>query len=135
MGKLAISRERESYFQGKIFPPRENFASKDVMGIFSWMYQDKKSRKRSEKSKKSLKMGLFDFSDLFRDFFQTFGTPGPGDFFETFLRLFGFGPRDSFSQVHGTIFSWIYQDLFDHNKGQKSAILGHCLYRILLSKF
>ena len=43
-----------------------------------------------------------DFSDLFWDLFRTFGDPGLGDFFETFWRLFGFWPRDSFSQVHGT---------------------------------
>ena len=28
-------------------------------------------------------------------------SPKTGDFFETFWRLFGFWPRDSFSQVHG----------------------------------
>ena len=75
----------------------------------------KKSRKSLEKAgvpevrEKSLEKGpkslqkpifrlFFDFPDLFRDFFQTFATPAR----ETFLRLFGFWPRDSFSQVHGT---------------------------------
>ena len=60
------------------------------------------SEKSLEKGPKSLRKPIFrlflDFSDLFRDFFRTFG-PRPR---ETFLRLFGFGPRDSFSQVHGT---------------------------------
>ena len=62
----------------------------------------KKSRKRSEKSKKSLKMGFWRLFGPFSRLFSDFWGPGPGDFFETFLRLFGFWPRDSFSQVHGT---------------------------------
>ena len=59
-------------------------------------------------SKKVRKVSKNPFSDFFltsRTFFETlFGLRGPGpvDFCETFLRLFGFGPRDSFSQVHGT---------------------------------
>ena len=65
-----------------------------------------KSEKSLEKGPKSLQkpiFGLFfDFSDLFRDFFRTFGARPRETFFETFFRLFGFGPRDSFSQVHGT---------------------------------
>ena len=64
---------------------------------------EKKISKKVRKVKGNLKIWVLgDFSDLFRDNFQTFGAPGPGDFFETFLRLFGFGPRDSFSQVRGT---------------------------------
>ena len=35
MGKLAISRERESYFQGKIIPQRENFPSEGKFTQFS----------------------------------------------------------------------------------------------------
>ena len=78
----------------------------------------KKSRKKSpgpgsQKSEKSLDEGpkslpkpifrlFLDFSDLRRDFFRTFGARLRETFFETFLRLFGFWPRDSFSQVHGT---------------------------------
>ena len=66
----------------------------------------RKSEKSLERGPKSLQKPIFgfffDYSDLFQDFFQTFGTPAPGDLFETFSRLFGFGPRDSFSQVHGT---------------------------------
>ena len=62
----------------------------------------KKSRKRSEKSPKTHIQIFFDFSDLFRDFFWTFGARPRETLFETFLRLFGFWPRDSFSQVHGT---------------------------------
>ena len=61
-----------------------------------------KVRKVSKKSENGL------FSETFQTFFETFfgllgprGREAPGDFFETFWRLFGFWPRDSFSQVHG----------------------------------
>ena len=50
----------------------------------------KKVRKVSNKSENCF---LGDFSDHFRDFFRTFGTPAPGDFFETFWRLLAFGPE------------------------------------------
>ena len=67
----------------------------------------KKSWKRPENSQKNnfsdFSDFFFDFSDLFRHFFRTFGTPPPGDFFETFFGDFlGFWSRDSLSQVHGT---------------------------------
>ena len=48
---------------------------------------------------------LENFWTFFENFLGAFGTPGPEgpeNFFETFSRLFGFGPQDSFSQVHGT---------------------------------
>ena len=35
MGKLAILRERKSYFQGKIIPQRENFPSEGKFTQFS----------------------------------------------------------------------------------------------------
>ena len=58
----------------------------------------KKSRKRSEKSKKSLKMGFWRLFGPFSRIFQTFGTPGLfRDFFETWLRaprLLLPGPRN-----------------------------------------
>ena len=47
-------------------------------------------------------MGFWRLFGPFSRLFPDFWVPGPGDFFETFLRLFGFWPRDSFSQVHGT---------------------------------
>ena len=60
----------------------------------------KKSRKRSEKSPRTHFQTFF---LTFRAFFETFSDfSGRETFFETFLRLFGFWPRDSFSQVHGT---------------------------------
>ena len=61
-----------------------------------------KSKKSLEKGMKSLRKSIF---RLFGDFFETFfgllgprGREAPGDF----SRLFGFWPRDSFSQVHAT---------------------------------
>ena len=62
----------------------------------------KKVSKKVRKVKKNHFQTFFLTFGPFSRLFWTFGTPGPGDFFETFLRLFGFGPRDSFSQVHGT---------------------------------
>ena len=63
----------------------------------------KSPKKVSKKVRKSLKKKPFsDFFLTFRTLFETFFRllgPGPG---RLFSRLFGFWPRDSFSQVHGT---------------------------------
>ena len=61
----------------------------------------KKSRRRSEKSPKTRFQTYLDFSDLFTTF-SDLRDPGPGDFFESFSRLFQVWLRDSLSQVHGT---------------------------------
>ena len=63
--------------------------------------------KVSKKVRKVSKNPFSDFFLTFRSFFETFfgllhGARPRETIFETFLRLFGFGPRDSFSQVHGT---------------------------------
>ena len=58
--------------------------------------EKKKSRKRSEKSPKVLKMVFGRLFGPFSRLFSDFGTPPR----ETFSRLFGFWPRDSFSHVH-----------------------------------
>ena len=65
-----------------------------------------KSEKSLEKGPKSLRKPIFrlsfDFSDLFRDFFRTFGPQPWETFFRDFFETFWLRPRDSFSQVHGT---------------------------------
>ena len=67
----------------------------------------KKVSKKVRKVKKTIIRLRFDFSNLSRDFFQTFGTPGPGDFFETFFlrapRLLLPGPRNlkNYSELIG----------------------------------
>ena len=62
----------------------------------------KVSKKVRKVPKKSLKMGFWRLFGPFSRLSRTFGSLAPGDCFETFWRLFGFWPRDSFSQVHAT---------------------------------
>ena len=63
----------------------------------------KVSKKFRKVSKNPFSDFFFDFSDLFRHIFRTFGARPWETFFETFSRLFEtFWHRDSFSQVHGT---------------------------------
>ena len=46
--------------------------------------KSEKSLEKGPKGQKSLKMGFGDFSDLFRDFLRTFGTPGLSRLFRDF---------------------------------------------------
>ena len=75
----------------------------------------KKSRKRSEKSPKTHSQTyFFDFSDLCRDFFRTFGAAGRETFVGLFWDFFAFGPetpspRSTEPQPQQAIYiSWVY---------------------------
>ena len=72
----------------------------------------KKSRKRSEKSPKTHFQTFWRLFGPFSRLFPDFWDPGAGRPRETFSRLFGFWPRDSFSQVHGISNLGIFQGVF-----------------------